>query len=162
MIGRSENSFSEFLAAGKEFFREVYLLATLANHQFQLAMPFRRHLLFGLLTLKLSLLGCMMDTSVNSAGNTSSNASSPAASAASQPMKIEGKIVSIMETWPLQLTVTTSTGRYHVSLLPETIVKRADQPLDVSALRTNYTVQISGYSTEDHAITAELIELQVE
>lgn len=125
-------------------------------------MPFRRYLLFSLLTLELSLLGCTMDTPVNSADNTSSNASSPSANASSQPIRIEGKIVSMMETWPLQLTVMTSTAKYHVSLLPETIVKQADQPLDVSALRTNLTVQISGYSTEDQAVTAELIELQAE
>lgn len=104
----------------------------------------------------------MMDTAVNSADDTSSNASSPAASAASKPIRIEGEIVSIMETWPLQLTVMVSSQRYHVTLLPETIVKQSDQLLDASALRTNRLVQISGYTTENHTMTAELIELQAE
>jgi hypothetical protein len=120
-----------------------------------------RVVLLALLTLNLLLSSCIMNTSVNSGDNTLSNASSPL-SASAQPIEIEGEIISIMETCPLQLTVATSTERYHVSLLPETIVRQVSQPIDAGALRTHQTVQISGYSTENQTITAELIELQAE
>jgi hypothetical protein len=74
-------------------------------------------------------------------------------------MSITGKITAMMETWPLQLAVETTSGRYHVSLQPETIVSQAGRAAEVTALRPNQRVQISGYSIEDNTLTAESIEL---
>jgi hypothetical protein len=103
----------------------------------------------------------MMDTPVNSKDDNSTGHTSPSVSEIAMPMRVEGKIISIMETWPLQLTVETTAGRYHVSLLPETTVSQLGQPLDTGALQTNCIVQINGQSAGGNTITAELIEVQV-
>lgn len=71
-------------------------------------------------------------------------------------MTIEGKIVNVMETWPLQLTVETEKGPVHVMLQPE-----ADA-LGSRELQPGTTVRIEGSPTGAEGLTATAITLMAE
>lgn len=57
---------------------------------------------------------------------------------------VEGTITAVMESWPLQLTVSTGTGRYLVSLTPGTAIRRGGRPADARSLRPGFRVVLSG------------------
>ena len=57
---------------------------------------------------------------------------------------IDGEIVNVMESWPLQLTVQTAAGRYHVRLLEGTIVTRRATTVGPGVLRPELRVRIRG------------------
>jgi hypothetical protein len=73
-------------------------------------------------------------------------------------MVIEGRIVHVMETWPLQLVVQSSAGRYEVSLLEETRVLRHDREVSHGELRPGLRVEISGPG-EGRTMRAESIRI---
>jgi hypothetical protein len=77
-------------------------------------------------------------------------------------MIIEGTIVEVMESWPLQLTVETETGRYHVALLSETTITREDETVDPGELLPDLQVRVEGQRTDSSAIIAQTIEILVE
>lgn len=86
----------------------------------------------------------------------------PAAVLNRQAIMIEGNIVQVMESYPLQLMVETSTGRYHVALSMETRVTQQGQIVDQNSLKSGMHVQIEGQSStiDDHAMTAEAVTIQ--
>jgi hypothetical protein len=60
-------------------------------------------------------------------------------------MPIEGTILEIMETWPLQLVISGSQGRIHVALREDTEVRRSDGTSGgVRLLRPGARVRIDG------------------
>jgi hypothetical protein len=76
-------------------------------------------------------------------------------------MVIEGQIVNVMETWPLQLTVRTEVTSFHVQLSDRTTTTRDGVPLDPGALRPSARVRITGSSAagDSAALVAESIDV---
>jgi hypothetical protein len=77
-------------------------------------------------------------------------------------MTIEGEIVSVMETWPLQLTIATEKGPFHVILQPEATAAQDPAALDVRELRLGNTVRVEGHPTGERGLTASAIALVAE
>jgi hypothetical protein len=72
---------------------------------------------------------------------------------------IEGEIVAVMESWPLQLTVETPTGRVQVGLQAGTVVTQGGQPSDPGGLRPGLRVRIAGERSGPGALSARSVEL---
>ena len=73
---------------------------------------------------------------------------------------IQGTIEGVMETWPLQLTVSTGATRYVVSLAPNTVLKRGGRPADARSLRPGARVAVTGERPprgDAHALVAAVI-----
>ncbi len=64
-------------------------------------------------------------------------------------MIIEGKIVELMESWPLQLSVETEMGLYHVELLDETKVIQAKRMVSPGNLSLHLHIKVKGYSSSE-------------
>lgn len=62
-------------------------------------------------------------------------------------MKIEGDIVAVMETWPLQVSIDTAEGRRELSLHSETRVDSGGDPADPSLLAPGQRVRIEALPT---------------
>ena len=78
-----------------------------------------------------------------------------------QAMIIEGTIEQVMESWPLQLTVTTRSGRYYVSLQVDTAVTQQGTTIAPERLKPGLQVQITGQGASDNmALTAQSIQIQ--
>ncbi len=76
-------------------------------------------------------------------------------------MEIEGKIITVMESWPLQLTVQAQTALYHVVLRSDTQITQKGQAVDPGSLRPDLPVKIEGQvsSSNPLAMNAEAIEV---
>jgi hypothetical protein len=74
-------------------------------------------------------------------------------------MVIEGEVVAVMESWPLQLTVQTMQGTYHVALLDETQITQRAELAEPSALRPGARVRIEGRQSAASALVAKNIEI---
>ena len=76
-------------------------------------------------------------------------------------MIIEGKILQIMEIWPLQLIVETKNkDKIYVTLLENTDIIYNNNKVNLNKLMLNQYVRISGEYKEDKlAITANSIEI---
>lgn len=74
-------------------------------------------------------------------------------------MTIEGKIIEVMESWPLQLTVETQTSPLNVGLLAETEIIRQGQVLGPGELTPGVRVRIEGENTGPNAMSARTIEI---
>ena len=74
-------------------------------------------------------------------------------------MIIEGTIVEVMESWPLQLSVKTQTARYHVELLSETAIMHEGRNVDPGKLSPGLQVRVEGQAGGRLAMTAQSIEL---
>ncbi len=83
-------------------------------------------------------------------------------SATGEKMVIEGKIVEVMESWPLQLVVETQSGRYYVELVPETTIAQQGQKVDQGNLKAGLQVQLEGQrsGSSQLAMTAQVIEIK--
>jgi hypothetical protein len=77
-------------------------------------------------------------------------------------MIIEGTVEQVMETLPLQLTVTTNSGRYYVALQPNTAMTQQGNTADPGGLKPGVRVHISGQSSnfDNMALTAQAIEIR--
>ena len=75
-------------------------------------------------------------------------------------MTLEGVIAELYETWPLQLSLRTSTGQYLVALSEQTKVVRGKRSIPVAQLKPGMKVKISGTLTGEKAITAQSIAVQ--
>lgn len=93
------------------------------------------------------------DSSVDSANQQSSETSS------GEIMVIEGTIMEIMESWPLQLSVQTLSGRYHVELLEETLITEDNAGVDPGDLRQNMIIRVEGTESGTNAAMADTIEI---
>lgn len=74
-------------------------------------------------------------------------------------MVVEGKIVAVMESWPLQLTVETQSGPLHVGLQSGTVVTEQGSAVDPNRLRPEMRVRIEGDRTGANAVTARSITI---
>jgi hypothetical protein len=76
-------------------------------------------------------------------------------------MEIEGKIITVMESWPLQLTVQAQTALYHVVLRSDTQITQKGKAVDPGSLRPDLSVRISGQvsSSNPLAVNARVIEV---
>ncbi len=76
-------------------------------------------------------------------------------------MVFEGRIVDVMESWPLQLTVATEGGRCHVALLQETMITRNDRKIGPGELTPGLLVRVEGPSSSATglAMTAQTIQI---
>lgn len=76
-------------------------------------------------------------------------------------MEIEGKIMTVMESWPLQLTVQTQTALYHVVLRSDTQITQQGKEVNPGSLRPDLSVRIGGQvsSSNPLAMNAEVIEV---
>ncbi|MEG4348458.1 hypothetical protein QUA70_20095 [Microcoleus sp. LAD1_D5] len=76
-------------------------------------------------------------------------------------MEIEGKIMTVMESWPLQLTVQTQTALYHVVLRSDTQITQQGKEVNPGSLRPDLPVRIGGQvsSSNPLAMNAEAIEV---
>lgn len=72
---------------------------------------------------------------------------------------MQGTIVEVMESWPLQLIVEVDTVRHHVGLLSETTVTRAGQAVDPGELSPEMQVRVEGDASGHLAMTAQAIEI---
>ena len=73
-------------------------------------------------------------------------------------MVIEGAVVHVKETWPLQLVVQSSQGRYDVTLMEETQVTRNDRHVSPGELKPRMKVKVSGEG-QGTALKAQLIQI---
>lgn len=89
--------------------------------------------------------------------NPQSTQSTPA-----KAMVIEGTVEQVMESYPLQLTVTTNSGRYFVSLQANTIVAQQDKTVEQGTLKPGTHVQITGQqpANADMALVAQKIQIR--
>ena len=60
-------------------------------------------------------------------------------------MPVEGTILEVLETWPLQLVISGSQGRVHVALREDTEVRKSDGTRgEVRLLRPGARVRFEG------------------
>jgi len=76
-------------------------------------------------------------------------------------MVIEGTIVGVMETWPLQLSVDTGEDVCQVSLAQSTSITYGGRPADPAHLLPGRRVRVEGESSNAHAMKAERIDIGV-
>jgi hypothetical protein len=76
-------------------------------------------------------------------------------------MIIEGKILHVMESWPLQLIVEAREGKFQVALQSDTKVMRRNDTVDPKQLLPGLDVTIEGSIPDEAklAITANSIEI---
>ena len=72
---------------------------------------------------------------------------------------VEGSVLEVMESWPLQLTMQTQEGRYHVGLLAETLVNRGGEKVEPGAIKPGVRVRIEGESSGRNALTARAVRI---
>lgn len=74
-------------------------------------------------------------------------------------MTIEGTIVSVMESWPLQLVVETATGRRHVALRSDTVITANGQTVEANRIVPGVRVRIDGDASSADAMTASALDI---
>lgn len=69
--------------------------------------------------------------------------------------------MTVMESWPLQLTVQTQTALYHVVLRSDTQITQQGKEVNPGSLRPDLPVRIGGQvsSSNPLAMNAEVIEV---
>jgi hypothetical protein len=74
-------------------------------------------------------------------------------------MQLEGVIVAIMESYPLQLVVETTTGRYQVVLTEATTLTEAAASRAQADLQVQMRIRLTGVQHDANAMTATTIEI---
>lgn len=76
-------------------------------------------------------------------------------------MIIEGKILNVMESWPLQLVVEVHNEKFHVMLQPDTKIVRRGYEANPKLLVPGINVLIEGNITNGNkfAMTAKSIKM---
>lgn len=62
---------------------------------------------------------------------------------------IQGIILDVMETWPLQMIVSTGSQRYLVSLTEDTRIAKAGRTVSADVLRRGMRITISGHRSSE-------------
>jgi len=75
------------------------------------------------------------------------------------PMSIEGTVLEVMESWPLQLTIDSQGSHYHVVLRPEAAITRRDMSVDASELRPGARVRVQGKRSGQSGMSAYMIDI---
>ncbi|MEO0688212.1 MAG: hypothetical protein AAFY76_24930 [Cyanobacteria bacterium J06649_11] len=111
-----------------------------------------------LLLLVLLLPACGFETTNISSTNPKENQE---VSITQEQMIISGKIIQVMESWPIQLSVETSSGTYDVQLLEDTKITRQGKIVKPGELNPNMRVKIEGQlsSPNSDGVTASTIEI---
>lgn len=73
-------------------------------------------------------------------------------------MTIDGTVVDVMETWPLQLSVRSHTGLVPIALSDTTVITSRGRPAGAGAIRPGTTVQVEG----EHLGTPTMIVRRVD
>jgi hypothetical protein len=74
-------------------------------------------------------------------------------------MTIDGTIVLVMESWPLQLVVETEGGRQQVTLRSDTAITANGQPVEAGHLVPGTRVRIDGDASGTNALSASALEI---
>jgi hypothetical protein len=74
-------------------------------------------------------------------------------------MQIEGKIIDVFETWPLQLTVETRDGRLYVGLQLDTTITYHGLPSGASELKAHRWIRIDGEESAPQGFLARSITI---
>ena len=113
-----------------------------------------------LLVLIPFFVGCSGNQAESTANN--STVETPDVIASDGSMNIEGTITEVMESWPLQLFVETTTGQYHIELLSETTITQDGNDVEANRLMPNVQVVITGQASEsqENAMIADSIEIK--
>jgi hypothetical protein len=72
---------------------------------------------------------------------------------------IEGTIVDVMETWPLQLSVVTGEGLYQIALAEATAVTSEGRPAEETQLLPGRPVRVEGEPSNGLAMKAARIDI---
>lgn len=72
---------------------------------------------------------------------------------------IEGKILKVMESWPLQLVVDTPSGRLDVLLSEDAKITKAGLLVDTRALTLGTKIRLRGHVSPD---TTALLTKEIE
>jgi hypothetical protein len=72
---------------------------------------------------------------------------------------IEGTIIDVMETWPLQLSVDTREGIYHVALAETTAVTSEGRPEEPAQLLPGRPIRVEGKASNARAMKAARIDI---
>ena len=75
-------------------------------------------------------------------------------------MRIDGVVVEVMESMPLQLIVKSGSSRIFVGLQADTIITRKGSRVDPGVLQSGMHVRIDGMETMQEAMTADSIEVR--
>ncbi|MBB3082464.1 hypothetical protein [Geodermatophilus sabuli] len=73
--------------------------------------------------------------------------------------EIDGAIIAIRETWPLQLVVEAPGGRHDVALSEDTALTRAGTPVGSGALEVGAVVRVVGRLSAPHAMVASRVDI---
>jgi hypothetical protein len=73
-------------------------------------------------------------------------------------MLIEGEVVGVMETWPLQLAVQTDAGTYHV-ILGDTVITSGGRSASPEDIRPGLDVRVEGEASGRRGMTASRIDI---
>lgn len=74
-------------------------------------------------------------------------------------MRVEGVVIEVYETWPLQLAIEASEGRYHVGLQVDTRITYRGHPVAASEIKVHRRITIDGPASGPNAMLADSIEL---
>ncbi len=71
-------------------------------------------------------------------------------------ISIDAVVNHVMESWPLQLSLQTSTRNEQVALSEETTVKRAGVRVDPGTIQPGQRVRVTMRTTENYRVVTEL------
>jgi hypothetical protein len=74
-------------------------------------------------------------------------------------MSIEGTVVNVMESWPLQLVVASESGRWQVALRNDTAITLNGKAAEPGQIRPGARVRIEGTGSGPNAISATALEI---
>ena len=74
-------------------------------------------------------------------------------------MELEGVVVDVMETWPLQLTVISAETCYHILLDMDTITYHNNEPHYDYPFQPNQHIKIEGQAFDGNFIVAKTIQI---
>lgn len=74
-------------------------------------------------------------------------------------MVIEGMVVDVMETWPLQLTLLSAESQFHITLTMDTSVTQDGKEVGMQRIRPGQHARILGKRIGDQGIAAEAIAI---
>jgi hypothetical protein len=71
---------------------------------------------------------------------------------------MDATIVHIMESWPLQLVLQTSTGREHVALAEDAYIQRAGKRVDPGVLQPGQRIRVVQRTTMKQIAEMEIFD----
>jgi hypothetical protein len=74
---------------------------------------------------------------------------------------VEGKILQVMESWPLQLVVDVPSGHLDVLLSDDTTVIQAGRSVDPNALTPGLVIRLRGHHLAERSTTFLATEISL-